>query len=139
MNKGVAITGGAIAGSAIGLITGGLASERIHKNLLDRIDRLDDELENSLSDKQLTIKSKLEKRSLDLELVSKSNSEYVVLEIEVKKLKKEFLDTLRSNQIIIYNKLSSSVELYKRASKSTSVLLTLLGGLAGGILVSKLK
>lgn len=139
MNKAIGIGAGALAGVGLGSVAGNLATLAMNKALIKRISSLDEELDNSLSEKQLALKSKLEKRSFDLDLTKEATRDYIVLELEVLRMKREFLGTLRPNQLIIYNKLNASTIEYQKRTKNLSRTLMLLGGLAGGIIVSKLN
>jgi hypothetical protein len=107
--------------------------------LIDKIDRLDEELENSLSKNQLIKKDGLEKLSKGLEIATKGTSEYRMIEIQVNKAKTDLIKTFRSNQLEIYKKLEASLALYRMKHKTTSIVLSILGGLAGGILLSKIS
>lgn len=130
---------GAAGGAAIGLLTGTFASASIHKALVNKIERLDEEFENTLSPHQLTLKTNLERFVLDADITRVGSNEHRILLMKVEKAKIEFTHTLRVAQLEIYRELENSLNLYRSKFKTTNAILTLLGGLAGGVIVAKLS
>lgn len=133
------VIAGLTAGAIVGYAGGNLASSSIHKALIKKIEKLDEDFENSLSKFQLINKNNLERLVFDLDIVPAGSKEHKLLSIKATKQKEQLLDTLRPNQSELYKNLESAMELYKTKTRTTSILVSLLGGLAGGILVAKLS
>lgn len=139
MNKTSKIAIGVAAGTALGSISSRLSSNVINRTLLKKYELIDLELENSLTPRQLEFKSRIERKSFDLDYHTPGSSSHVLISMELKKLISEFLATLRPNQLILYNKASFVLGEMNSRTKSFNIYFSILGGLAGGIISSKIK
>lgn len=136
MNKSVKVGIGTLLGAGVGSVSSKFMNVAINKTLLKKISSLDDELDDMLSKRQLEIKSKLERRSKDLEILSETHPNYFQLKFEVSKLNKDLLNTLREDQMKVHNKINIANSDYLEKSKNTNMVFTMLGGFAGGLIVS---
>lgn len=139
MNKIIKIGVGTLAGAGLGSISAKFASLAINKALLKKIETLDDDFDDMLSKRQLEMKSKIERRATDLEVMGSTHPNYLQVKAEVTRLNKDLLGTLREDQRKVYNSINVANADYLERTKNLSFVLALLGGFAGGVIVSQIN
>lgn len=139
MNNIIKVGAGTLAGAGLGSLTSKFASAAINKALLKKIEKLDDDFDDMLSKRQLELKSKLEKRAEDLKVLGQSHPNYILVKAEVTRLTKDLLATLRVDQLKVYNSIKIANADYLERTKNVSLVFSILGGFAGGIIVSQIN
>lgn len=139
MNKPLRVALSATAGVAIGSGVGKVGSVLANKALRKKYEEIDLEFENTLSPLQLQLKSRIEKQSFDLSYYDEKSRSYSDSKLILDRLMREFLDTLRPNQIILFKKAEYVLDKMSRRSKDWGVYFSILGGLSGALIASNIK
>lgn len=139
MNKKLRVALSATAGVAIGSGVGKVGSVLANKALRKKYEEIDLEFENTLSPLQLQLKSRIEKQSFDLSYYDEKSRSYSDSKLILDRLMREFLDTLRPNQITLFKQAEYVLNKLSKRSKNMGIYFSILGGLSGALIASNIK